>query len=85
MKTATEWAYEIDDYVEACMNEDTEYKGIGAFSPYPLEDFVEAIRQEQREACAEVFINTVNSNCLDEYVKWHDMVKQAILNAGKED
>ena len=87
MKTATEWAHEIDSYVTACMNEDTEYKGIGAFSPHPLEDFVKAIRQEQREACAEAIkqhaaswaSNKIYRDCVN------SPVINTILRAGRED
>ena len=83
MKTATEWAHEIDDYVEACMNEDTEYKGIGAFSPHPLEDFVEAIRQEQREACVKAVrrLSVYEGPML---INGEEAI-DAIITAGKED
>ena len=90
MKTATEWAHEIDSYVTACMNEDTEYKGIGAFSPHPLEDFAKAIRQEQREACAGAVkklpkeFYSAGFTMTTAKISLEQALKQ-ILQAGKED
>ena len=66
MKSAEEWAKEL-----VCVSPENQGHG--------FVEFVEAIREEQREECAEAYMQDAQ----EEYGRCYNTTRDAILNAGK--